>query len=231
MQTRTARYPAGVAIVFVALVTVTGCGNKDDAADKATTTAPGTSEAPSTTDASTTTMPDGQETALFDKEIQTQLIAVGCLSGSADGVIGPRTDAAILAFQRDSKLTTDGELGPATEQALAGAASSGRKVCAATTGSTTTAKPSTSTTFAANDAPCTATAITSGLGGDPGTKLASFRCSGSFAGGVVSGDPRGFIVKAQNGTWVAVDTTSVCNTDSAQIALAIKQLGCTGNGN
>lgn len=51
---------------------------------------------------------------------QQQLIALGYLpEGSADGVSGPKTVAAVKAFQKDAGLTVDGKVGPNTLSALA----------------------------------------------------------------------------------------------------------------
>lgn len=53
------------------------------------------------------------------KEIQLALIARGYAPGDPDGYIGPLTIKAIEAFQRDSGLLVDGDLGPKTLAALA----------------------------------------------------------------------------------------------------------------
>ena len=46
------------------------------------------------------------------KAIQQELADVGCYPGAVDGVIGAKTDAAILEFQTAAGLTADGELNP-----------------------------------------------------------------------------------------------------------------------
>ncbi len=48
------------------------------------------------------------------KSVQTQLIALGFLSGSADGQYGSGTAAAMKAFQQMNGLTADGEGNPST---------------------------------------------------------------------------------------------------------------------
>lgn len=52
------------------------------------------------------------------REIQERLRERGFLADGVDGVFGPRTFAAVLAFQRDQGLVTDGEVGPQTAAAL-----------------------------------------------------------------------------------------------------------------
>ncbi|MDP3041664.1 MAG: peptidoglycan-binding protein [Candidatus Omnitrophota bacterium] len=46
------------------------------------------------------------------KQIQTALKNAGFYKGEIDGKIGPRTNAAIRAFQRAKKLNSDGVVGP-----------------------------------------------------------------------------------------------------------------------
>ena len=72
---------------------------------------------------------ESEATIRFDTAIQEELVAVGCHPGAADGVIGPQTDAAILAFQQADGIEADGELGPETESALKKAVAEGRTVC------------------------------------------------------------------------------------------------------
>jgi uncharacterized surface protein with fasciclin (FAS1) repeats len=65
-----------------------------------------------------------------DLEIwQTDLNAVGCWSGPVDGTLGPRTEAAIIAFQTVKGLEADGLLGPITKAALDDAVAAGEIVC------------------------------------------------------------------------------------------------------
>lgn len=206
---------------FKAVVTATavllvlgaaGCSSKDSST---TTTAKDT----------TTTVDEEavEATARFDKEIQSQLAAVGCYSGNIDGLIGPATDAAIVAFQQASGLVADGELGPETENALDAAVAAKKTVCGSAS-TTTTAQPATTTTAAPNGAPCTATAIVNGLGGDPSTTLTSYVCSGGYAAGTVTGGSK-FILQAKNGVWVQ-PAQSPCGTASAGLPPVILQDGC-----
>jgi len=143
MRTITLRRSALAAAAVVVVAVVAGCGGDDDDA---------------TQTADDTAAPQ-QETAVFDQEIQSQLIAVGCYSGAEDGIIGPQTDDAIVAFQQAAGLEVDGELGPATENALDEAVAANETVCATSAG-TTTAAPSGTTTTAATTTAATTTAAT-----------------------------------------------------------------------
>jgi hypothetical protein len=49
---------------------------------------------------------------------QTRLQALGYSVGNADGILGPRTRAALLKYQRAKGLAESGKLDPATLQAL-----------------------------------------------------------------------------------------------------------------
>lgn len=50
--------------------------------------------------------------------LQTDLKTLGYNPGSIDGIYGPKTKAAVVAFQRSAKLQADGIYGPLTQQAL-----------------------------------------------------------------------------------------------------------------
>lgn len=51
-------------------------------------------------------------------ELQRRLLDMGFDCGRADGIFGPRTDAALREFQRNVGLAVDGTCGPATFKAL-----------------------------------------------------------------------------------------------------------------
>ena len=51
-------------------------------------------------------------------DLQSRLAAAGCYRGSADGVFGSVTKAAVIECQQRSGLNPDGVVGPATEAAL-----------------------------------------------------------------------------------------------------------------
>jgi len=211
-MTRSLKAVAATAVVLLALGAA-GCSSKDS-------TSSTTTEKASTT--STTSKAAEEATIRFDKEIQSQLAAVGCYTGNIDGIVGPATDAAIVEFQKASGLTADGELGAKTEAALNSAVAAKKTVCGTTT--TTTAKPAPTTTFAPNDAPCTATAIIGGLGGDPATTLTTYVCSGGYAAGTVSGGSK-FILQAKNGKWTQ-PSQDPCGSASAGLPPIILEDGC-----
>lgn len=55
-------------------------------------------------------------------QLQTALRAAGFDPGPLDGAFGPKTRAAVVAFQARHRLVQDGIAGPATQAALTGAA-------------------------------------------------------------------------------------------------------------
>lgn len=59
------------------------------------------------------------------RELQRSLIALGFNPGRVDGVLGRRTQAAIVAFQRANGLDADGKAGPQTQRALYSGAAEG----------------------------------------------------------------------------------------------------------
>lgn len=52
------------------------------------------------------------------KDLQNRLIALGFLSGRADGIFGTKTTLALMAFQKANKLNPDGIMGRLTAKAL-----------------------------------------------------------------------------------------------------------------
>lgn len=53
--------------------------------------------------------------------LQKQLQQLGFLPGACDGIFGPETRTAVMAFQRSASLTPDGSVGPQTSAALTAA--------------------------------------------------------------------------------------------------------------
>lgn len=60
------------------------------------------------------------------KQIQCLLTYLGYNPGTVDGINGPNTTAAVLAFQTQEALEKDGRPGPATQAALLAAVAQGR---------------------------------------------------------------------------------------------------------
>lgn len=70
------------------------------------------------------------------KTMQTKLINWGYLSGTADGVFGAKTKAAVMAFQRANGLTADGVVGTRTAQAMGISLASSNSTSSNTSGGT-----------------------------------------------------------------------------------------------
>lgn len=216
---------------ILALGILAACSSSDDTstADSSTTTAGST---PGTNPGTTSTTIDPEETKKFDEAIQQELKDVGCYTGAIDGILGPQSDAAILAFQKAAGLEADGELGPETESALKAAVSKKETVCTAPTSTTTSAAPGTTSTTAAGGgvAPCTATALA--MASPQGSTINSFICSGTYAAGTLTGagasQPSPFLFESVNGAW-SDPSQSPCGTASAGIPPIILETGCPKN--
>jgi hypothetical protein len=52
------------------------------------------------------------------KQLQQALVKAGQSPGAVDGVYGPKTEAAVKAFQTSAGITADGVYGPETKKAL-----------------------------------------------------------------------------------------------------------------
>ena len=138
-------------------------------------------------------------------------------------MIGPKTDAAILAFQLADGLEADGELGPETEAALKKAVAEGRTVCGESTSTTT--PQTTTTTPSGGTAPCTASALLGGLP-DEGESIGSYVCSEGWAAGTLSDGTTKFILQSDNGKWVA-PSQDPCGSASAGLPPVILEDGCS----
>jgi len=190
------------------------CGS-DESADTTTTTK---------ADETTTTAASGESAATIraDKKVQQELYDVGCHPGAVDGVFGPQTDAAILAFQKAAGLTPDGEYGPETQAALTKAVEDGDAICDES-GATTTTKPQTTTTGGTSGPACTATALLTGLPAE-GETISSYVCADGWAAGSLS-DGTKFILQAENGGWYA-PSQDPCGSASAGLPPQILEDGC-----
>jgi peptidoglycan hydrolase-like protein with peptidoglycan-binding domain len=107
-----------MALALVTLVAA-GCSGDDD-------------EGATTTTATATTQPVVRHHELTPEEIaeyQTDLEAVGCWAGPVDGILGPRTEAALREFQEAEGLDVTGLFGGVSQGALTAAAQAGEPVC------------------------------------------------------------------------------------------------------
>jgi hypothetical protein len=204
---------AAFVVLALAALLLGACGD-DSSDDSSSTTTTGASTA--------TTVESNADLVRFDKLVQEQLKQVGCFSGNVDGILGPQTDAAIVAFQSASGLPVDGEVGPETESALADATAQKKTVCQSGTTTTST----TSTTTNANDPVCSATALARAL--PSGSVISTFVCADTYAG--VQGQSDLYAVlewKTSGGgaSWSEI-TPSPCGTASAGLPPQVLETGC-----
>ena len=106
------------------------------------------------------------------KTLQQRLIALGYLSGSADGKFGKMTKQAVVAFQKAAGLSADGLAGKKTLQALEKAGTGTQKAAEQSTASGSTASGSTSTASQSSQA-------SSSSGADPSSSTRASGPSGS----------------------------------------------------
>ncbi len=66
-------------------------------------------------------------------KLQNRLIALGYLSGKADGMYGKNTKAAVTAFQKNNKLSADGVAGVLTQDAIYSSKAKDNKISTSTT--------------------------------------------------------------------------------------------------
>ncbi|MFN8125313.1 MAG: peptidoglycan-binding domain-containing protein [Candidatus Nanopelagicales bacterium] len=202
------RVAAAGAAVILAVGGLAGCSSSSS------TPSTSPSETMTSASASPSSSGGGENIVALDKEIQTNLNAVGCQAGPVDGILGPETDQAIVRFQEADGLEVNGEAGPETILALKKASVAGRTVCSTATASPTSTPSPTSTT-----APCTATALAASLPSD--AQLQSFVCvnvaAERWAAGQYMSGPsvQNFFAKADGSTWKSVSKDQVCGTASA----------------
>lgn len=175
------------------------------------------SASPSPTGVSPSPSASGAATVAFDEKIQSELRQVGCYAGAIDGVIGPETDQAIVAFQEAVGLPVDGELGPDTDAALKAAVAEDKAVCTGT--------PSPTSSPTSSGASCTASSISQALESD--AKLLSYRCVDVAAERWAAGQEKtgpavtNFFLRSQDGAWVVIPNDEVCGAASAGLPKAI----------
>lgn len=129
-------------MTMAALVASAACGSNNE-----TSTAPPSSAGATVATTEAAAVPANKAPSEELKRWQADLDKVGCSAGPVDGIETGETEAAIRAFQAQSKLQVDGKVGPKTRAALSKAAASGKKVCPTTPGTaapgTTAARPAT----------------------------------------------------------------------------------------
>jgi peptidoglycan L-alanyl-D-glutamate endopeptidase CwlK len=79
--------------------------------------------------------------------LQSTLKQLGFDPNGVDGMFGPGTESAVIAFQKSKGLTPDGMVGPNTAAALQSSAVAGANVSATTTGATVTGSSTSSATI------------------------------------------------------------------------------------
>jgi Putative peptidoglycan binding domain len=113
----------GIALVLLLLGLAlggvfSGTGKKKPKAQLTTESAPTTAPAqPQTVPLPAATMKLGDHGNAV-KQLQHALSSLGYTTGTIDGVFGPSTERALIAFQSAHHLSPDGVLGPATRAAL-----------------------------------------------------------------------------------------------------------------
>jgi len=123
--------------ICVVTLSLAAAACSSSASDSTTTTVPppsttaatattATSTSTTTTTLSTTTTSRPQATALT-VAVQQNLAVLGYFDDVVDGVYGPKTTAAVRAFQKDAGVTVDGQYGPETGRAMARALAKNRK--------------------------------------------------------------------------------------------------------
>ncbi|MDR1564240.1 MAG: SH3 domain-containing protein [Oscillospiraceae bacterium] len=120
-------------------------------------------------------------------KVQKRLIELGYLTGKADGVFGPKTSAAVKAFQKKAKLTQDGIVGDATYKKLMDKSA---PKADSTTGTTDKDKPS-ETALTAGTTGTVTTAVLNIRSG-PGTSYAKLTTA-------VKGNSLNLTAKTSNG--------------------------------
>ena len=198
---------------------------------KKSSTTTTTAASTSTTAAATTTTRPGALTKQQIILMQEQLDLVGCDVGNNDGIVGPLTIAALKSFQTGAGLTADGIYGPKTQAALAADAQAKKQICKKPTPPVPPVGPT------GAGAPCTEAAIQSGLDktitSGVTLKVTSFGCDQGWAYAYVTLTASGQsidvtdILAARNGAWVSQDRATVCVP--GKMPQDIYNKGCTSN--
>ena len=157
-------------------------------------------------------------------KVQQKLIQFGYLSGTADGLYGEKTRAAVLWFQRRNGLTQDGKVGPATAAAL-GVTLSGSSGSSSSGSASSSTAASSSSTYVSSDHRLLAKLVYAEARGEPYKGQVAVaavvlnRVASSSFPNTVSG------VIYQSGAFTCVNNGSINNTpDSNCIRAALDAL-------
>ena len=205
---------------------------------KTSTPVAATSDAPAATSVSKSgatgsrgTAPEGtapgasrgaSDTAFFGTVEKWALHTVGCTEDKDGAVVGPETDAAILAFQEGAHLTPTGEYDPATAAALDKATGAKKQVCSSPVDPGVAAPaPSPDATAA----PCTATALLSAL--PPGTVIREYVCASANAAVAMKEAPYAYFLTRSKTEWTnPIPARQHCNNTDVNYPPMVRQLGC-----
>jgi Putative peptidoglycan binding domain len=207
--TRVARIVAPIAILTLALA---ACSSDDSSSTKPSTT---------TVKNASTRQPNSLLSTAQVKALQNDLTAVGCFSGTVDGIVGPVTRAGIEAFQQAESVTVDGQYDAATKQKLAIVVGDRVKVCQSAPIPPPTTGPA-----------CTSTAIGAAL--PAASSITDFGCDGgwAWAGVDVNAGQAGYeatdLLKADGDAWQSVDRAQYC-VPASNIPADVYNPGCTTN--
>lgn len=248
MRSTTTQRRAGALIgLAIAVALVAGACSSDNTTTSSTGTTGGTTA--TTAGGVTTSGAPGSTIPKADVlKMQQELDAVGCDVGPNDGILGPETLGALVAFQKAAKLTPDGNFGPETKAALTAASKSGKKECVPPPTTTSTTHSSgtspTPSVTTSGSAACTSAAITAGLK-NAGTNLVNldgFGCASgyAYAYATVSSGPPGTVVppggvgvtlvlQAQGSNWVQADRVALCAKGNTVVPAAIYAQACQTN--
>lgn len=218
----TRRFAGRILTTAVIVVALGACGSSSSKSDK------------KTPDTKASTPSNGPIDLTKDviRKLQADLDAVNCNVGTDDGIFGPETFAGLQAFKKAENMTEPTVYNEATRRALDAAVTAGAPVCPDPT------PPTTSSTQAPGNPPCTDAALSAALPADQvpaGTIDPGFQCSGAYAvAGVTLAPPASITVTnlfiASGDAWVSIDRVQPCAGGSGNpIPAAIFPQACESN--